>query len=186
MGPMRLVAPIAVLAALSACSSTPGRAEAAREADYPVPIEAAQRMLAAAERPPMVFGDGPVDFRLVKQESGRLVWSVSRGSSEIMRYTAELEPAGEGATKVTLAMRGSGNVEARLAKSESIRTLYLVAMRERITADLEGRPYDMSNIVPAMTAATAANLDLFRPPPDHSRQNMKQAYRDELEAGRNY
>ena len=59
-------------------------------------------------------------------------------------------------------------------------------MQERIAADLEGRGYDMSEVYPAMTAATLDNLELFKPPPDRSRQNMKQAYRNELEAGRNY
>jgi hypothetical protein len=177
---------LAALLTLGACSpAAMALAQAAREADYPVPIEQARRVLAAAESPPMVFGDSPVQFRLADEEATRLVWAVSKSGREVMRYTADLVPTGQG-TRVTLNLQGAAKVEERLAKSESIRTLYLAAMRERIDADLEGRPYDLSNIYPALTTATVDNLELFEPPPDQSRQVMKQAYREELEGGRNY
>ena len=103
-------------------------AGAGREGTYEVSVDRARQVLAAAEAPPMVFGDGPVQFELEKEEPTRLVWSVNKGTTEVMRYTADLAPAGPDGTKVTLSLRGSaagklGNVEERLAKSESIRTL---------------------------------------------------------------
>lgn len=179
----------ALLAASCGTMTATTAADAGREAAYDVPLDEARQVLAAAEQPPMVFGDGPVSFTLEDEEPTRFVWSVSKSGREVMRYTADLSPGADGGTTIRLALRGSdgnGHVEDRLAKSETIRTLYLVAMQERIAADLEGREYDMWKVYPAMTRAAIDNLDMFEPPKDRSREVMKQAYRDELEAGRNY
>ncbi len=160
---------------------------------YAVPVERARSILASAEEPPLVFGDGGSEFRLLEQAPTRLVWTVSRDGGEVLRFTANLEAAGDGRTAVSLALVGStggkyGNVEERLKKSETVRQLYLAAMHERIAADLEGRDYDLSEIYPQLAAATAANLHLLQPPDNRGRDraNMKNAYREELEAGRNY
>jgi len=166
---------------------------AGEQATYSVPLHRARSILASAEEPPLVFGDGGSEFQLREEASTRLVWTVSRDGGEVLRFTADLERVGEGETAVMLSLAGStagkhGNVEERLKKSESVRRLYLAAMRERITADLEGRDYDMTEIYPQLTAATVDNLRLLQPPDNRGRdrQNMRNAYRDELEAGRNY
>lgn len=186
----RLLGPMVALCLLGGCSQV--GAFAARDegghATYPVPIERAAELIAPVEEPPMVFGDGPITFRLSEESATRLVWSVSQQDVEALRYTAVLEPA-PGGTIVDLSLVGIaskelGNVEERLTKLPSVRRVYLIAMQEAIAAELERRPFRMDRLYPAMVDATFEVPDIWgdshrEAAVRRDRENMKKAYREE-------
>jgi hypothetical protein len=191
---------LAMLVPLAGCGQGFGSVVAQRaqsEATYAVPVEDARRILATTGQPPFVFGTRPPRFALVEQSPTRLVWAVSQNGAEVMRFAADLSPAGTG-TRVGLNLTGAtsgrlGNVEERFAEKPSIRRLYLAAMQEQIAADLESRPFDMSAIYSEMTAATLANIGSISDQMDRAaaeyrrrdRENIEKAYREEAR-GRSY
>jgi hypothetical protein len=133
---------------------------------YPVPLDRARQILSKTDLPP-VFGSNPVTAQIQTNKPSEVTWIVSNNGSELMRYTATLGAAGEGKTRIGLELRGSkggpaGDVEKRFAENPSIKNLYLVAMKERIASDIEGRSLDMSKIYPALGAATVANIGNIR------------------------
>ena len=133
---------------------------------YPVPLDRARQILSKTDLPP-VFGSNPVNVQVQANKPSEVVWIVSNNGSELMRYTATLSAAGEGKTRVGLELKGSkggavGDVEKRFAENPSVKNLYLVAMKERIASDIEGRSLDMSKIYPALGAATVANMGNIR------------------------
>ena len=188
---------LALLVPLAGCGmgfgSIMGQQQAQSEAVYAVAIEDARRILPMTGQPPLVFGSIPPRFHLVEQSPNRFVWAVSQNGVEMMRFTADLSPAGGGSTRVGLNLVGTGNVEARLEEKPSVRRLYLAAMQEQIAADLESRPFEMSAIYHEMTAATVANIGEISGRMDRAaaeyrrrdREAIEKAYRDEA-AGRSY
>jgi hypothetical protein len=66
-----------------------------------------------------------------------------------MRFTALLSPVDAGSTKVRVEVSGptSGafsDVQRRLSEYRTIRHLYVMAMKERVAATLEGREFSSS------------------------------------------
>jgi hypothetical protein len=137
-----------------------------RGAVYSVKVDRAQRILLKTGLPP-VFGSNPVNVEARAYKPTEVTWIVSNDGSELMRYVATLSEAGEGRTRVELALKGSkggsaGDVEKRFAENPSVRNLYLVAMKERIASAIEERSLDMSKIYPALGAAVVANMSNIR------------------------
>ena len=177
--------------ALAACAFAQGRV-------YDVPIDEARRVLASTGLPPLVFGSEVPTLEVQTQSPSQVVWILRRHGAELMRYVADLEAAGEGSTRVTLSIAGPtsgrfGNVDQRLAENNTLRSLYLTAMEERVASALERRPFEVASLYPAMAAATAANIGSITARMDRaaeanrreSRENIEKAYRDEA-AGRPY
>ena len=170
----------------------------AEPAVYPMPPGAVRGTLARTQLPPLVFGDTMPALRVETDGGSRVVWIVMRQRAEIMRFVATLSLAGDGGTRIDLALAGAttgrfGNVEQRLAANPTVRVMYLVAMREQIAAELERRPFDMTKVYPALAAATQANMGAILDRFDNSgdefrrrdREAIEKAYRDEA-AGKAY
>lgn len=129
---------------------------------YKVPLLRAQQILAKTDLPP-VFGSHAPSVQIQANKAAEVTWIVSMKGSEIMRYVATLKEAGEGRTRIGLALRGE-----RFANNLSAKNLYLVAMEERIAAAMEARPMDMSKIYPALGVAAVANMSNMRKQIDSS------------------
>ena len=117
---------------------------------YPVAMDRARTVLSRTDLPP-VFGSAAPKVRTQSSKPTEVILIVSNEGSELMRYTATLSEAGQGKTRVALELKGSkggpaGDVEKRLLANPGIRNLYLVAMKEKIASQIEGRPMDMSKI----------------------------------------
>jgi hypothetical protein len=165
---------------------------------YAMPAEAVRQRLMLTQLPPMVFGDDPPSLTVETQVPAKVTWIVRKSGAEVMRYVAQLGPSEEGGTRIDLSLIGAaagrfGNVEQKLAQNPTVRSMYLVAMRERIASDLEGREFDLTKVYPALTQATFANMGSIMERFDRaaegdrrrSRENIDKAYRDEA-AGRPY
>jgi len=178
---MRRAALFALLLAIlvAACSQD-------SSAVYPVTPDRAWQILSKTDLPP-VFGSDPPSVEVRTDKPTEVTWIASKSGSELMRYVATLSAAGEGRTRVALELKGAksgpfGDVDQRLAASRSIKTLYLVAMGERIASALEGRPLDMTNIYPALAAATFANMGLIRKSFDDASRATEELERAHLQS----
>lgn len=126
---------------------------------YPTTAEHMHEVLAHVDELPPVFGENAPDLAMDTTDPAHVSWIVGLKGSEVMRYVADIEPAGDHATRVTLHLNGSTDeVQARMKEHPEIRNLYLVAMREEIDSQFEERPFDITRTYGALTAATAANI----------------------------
>jgi len=126
---------------------------------YPTTRAHMHEVLERANELPPVFGENVPDLSMETSDPSHVSWIVSLKGSEVMRYVADLEPAGDEATRMTLHLDGSTDeVKARMKEHPEIRNLYLVAMREEIDSTFEDRPFDITRTYGALTAATAANI----------------------------
>ncbi len=123
---------------------------------YKVPIVKARQILANTSLPP-VFGSHAPTVQIQANKPAEVTWVVSKDGSEIMRYIATVSEAGEGRTRIGLALKGE-----RFANNLSAKNLYLVAMEEKIASAMEGRTMDMSKINPALAVAVVANMGAMR------------------------
>jgi hypothetical protein len=144
---------------LAACSNERGTV-------YPVSLDRARQILSKTDLPP-VFGSNAPSVDIQANKPSEVTWIVKTNGYEIMRYIATLSEAGQGKTRVALEIKGAkggpaGDVEKRFAENASIKTLYLVAMGERIASSIEGRPLDMAKIYPALAVASLANMRNLR------------------------
>lgn len=159
---------------------------------YQVPPAQARQVLMATDLPPFVFGTETPPHEVRADGPSEIVWIVRRGDVEVFRYVAHLAEARDGATRVKVELKGAeggpaGDVAQKLKDKPAIRTLYLTAMRERVASALEGRPFQMSRLYPAMTVATAENMGAIRASVDQAatdsermeRKNIEKAYREE-------
>jgi len=178
---------IAAIVLIAACTQLGAR--------YPVPIAEARQILLKTGLPPLVFGSETPDFEVVDGGS-EVTWIVRRDGAELFRYIAHLAEEGAEATRVRVELKGveggpAGNTAQKLADNPKIRDMYLIAVTERVASALEHRPFEISRIYPAMTAATVANMGKINASVDAAaaaseqsdRENMEKAYRDEA-AGR--
>jgi hypothetical protein len=176
------LAPLALIA---------GRAQT-RGSVYAVSIGEARQVLARTGLPPLVFGSNEPEVAVRAEGPSRIVWILHKDGAEMMRYVALLSPEGETSTRISLDLIGATqgpfrHTGDRLAQNVTIRNLYLVAMEERIASALERRPFDQTKILPAMAAATAANIGRISEDVDRiaeadrrrQRENIERAYRDE-------
>lgn len=168
---------------------------AGRGAVYKMPIAEARRTLLATGLPPLVFGSESPAWE-VHDEGADVVWIVRRDGGELFRYVAHLNEEGAEATRVSVELKGvksgpGGDTEKSLAANPKIRDMYVVAVNERVASALEHRPFEISRVYPAMTAATLANMGKLNASADaaaaaseqEGRDNMAKAYADEV-AGR--
>ena len=158
---------------------------------YRVPIAQARQELTKADLPPLVFGSQPLDVQVRGSIDSQIAWIVRRDGEELFRYIAELTAEGDGATRVKVKLEGAQgrteNYAQRLAKHPQIRDMYLIAMEERVAATLERRPFEMTRIYPAMSAAAVANMGNLQSSVDQAaaasaqlaRKNIEKAYREE-------
>ncbi len=136
------------------------------DSDYSVDIREARRLLMASEMPHFVFGSQGPAFE-VRAEGTQVEWIAKRGGVEFFRYIATLTELGADKTRVELELKGSKNggsssVASKLAEKPSIQNLYVVAMREQISATLEKRPFDMTQIASALAIASVGNMSAMR------------------------
>lgn len=153
---------IALLLACSAC--TPWASARSQKAthQYAVAPAEAHRLLSRTDIPDLVFGSGEADFEVIASGPDRVTWIAKQGGGELFRYVALLRPVEPSSTEVELTVTGattgpSGNVERRLAEKPEIRGMYLAAMEEQVASTLDGRPFDMIKLHPAMRKVGVAN-----------------------------
>jgi hypothetical protein len=127
---------------------------------YKVPVAQAHQLLESTGLPDYVFGLGErKKFDVVSGDPRKVVWIVKDYGEEAMVFTALLSPVDAGSTKVRVEVSGptSGSrvdvVQRRLAEYRTIRHLYVLAMKERVAATLEGREFSFVTLVPATTMA---------------------------------
>src|SRR5882724_12722187 len=161
---------------------------------FSLPMGQAHDLLKSAALPDYVLGDEPKTFDVDSGDPGKIVWIVKDGGKEAMRFAALLSPVDAGSTKVRIEVSGPtsgpfGDVQRRLSEYRTIRHLYVMAMKERVAATLEGREFSFVTLIPAATVATlsavvrlaasndqktAAMQDAARS--DRERQNIERAY----------
>jgi hypothetical protein len=164
---------------------------------YKVPVAQAHNLLKSAGLPDHVFGSEPKTFDIDSYDPLKIAWIVKDGGNEAMRFAALLSPVNAGSTEVRIEVSGPtsgpfGDVQRRLSEYRAIRHLYLMAMKERVAATLEGREFSIVTVIPATTiatlsavfglaasnvlktAATQATQDAARL--ERERQNIERAY----------
>jgi len=186
----RLVLPAAVIGCLIVYEFTRERA-----AVYNMPVAQAHSLLRSAGLPDYVLGSEPKKFDLDSRDPGKIVWIVKDRGSEAMRFAALLSPISADSTEVRIEVSGPtsgafGDMQRRLSEYRSIRHLYLMGMKERVAATLEGREF---SIFPCIHATVIATLSaVFRLAVSHDpkaaaneedarlereRQNIERAYK---------
>src|SRR5882724_4906311 len=161
---------------------------------YKVPVAQAHELLKSAGLPDYVLGSEPKGLDVDSRDPRKIVWIVKDGGKEAMRFAALLSPVDAGSTEVRVEVSGPtsgpfGDVQRRLSEYRTIRHLYVMAMKERVAATLEGREFSFVTLIPATTVATlsavvrlaasndqktAAMQDAARS--DRERQNIERAY----------
>jgi hypothetical protein len=126
---------------------------------YKVPVAQAHERLKSAGLPDHVFGSEPKQFDVDSRDPRKIVWIVKDAGNEAMRFAALLLPVNAGSTEVRVQVSGPtsgpfGDVQRRLSEYRTIRHLYLMAMKERVAATLEGREFSFVTVIPATTLAT--------------------------------
>ena len=127
--------------------------------DFDLPLARAHDLLKSAGLPDYVLGDEPKTFDVDSRDPRKIVWIVKDGGKEAMRFAALLSPVDANSTEVSVEVSGPtsgpfGDVQARLSDYPAIRHLYVMAMRERVAATLEGRDFSIVGLIPAATIAT--------------------------------
>lgn len=131
---------------------------------YKMPVARAHELLGSAGLPDYVLGLGEQKkFDVDARDPRKIVWIVKEGGEEAMRFVALLSPVDAGSTEVRVEVSGptSGSyreVERRLSENRTIRHLYVLAMKERVAATLEGREFSIVTVIPAATLATLTTV----------------------------
>ena len=126
---------------------------------YKVPVARAHELLKSAPLPDYVLGSEPKTFDVDSRDPRKIVWIVKEDGEEVMRFAALLSPIDTGSTKIRVEVSGPtsgpfGDVQRRLSEYRTIRHLYVMAMKERVAATLEGREFSFVAVAPAATLAT--------------------------------
>jgi hypothetical protein len=159
---MRLKILFALLPAMlvAACTGDSGTV-------YPVSMDRARQIVSKADLPP-VLGIKAPRVQAQSNKPTEVILVVNNNGSEMMRYTATLTEAGQGKTRIALELKGSkggpaGDVEKRFLAHPNVRNLYLVAMKEKISSQIEGRPLDMAKINAALGGGLIGHMgDIHR------------------------
>jgi hypothetical protein len=131
---------------------------------YKVPMAQAHQLLQSAGLPDYVLGLGEEKkFDVDSRDPRKIVWIVKDDGEEAMRFAALLSPVDAGSTKVRVEVSGPtsghfGDVQRRLSEYRTIRHLYVMAMKERVAATLEGREFSIVTVIPAATIATLSRV----------------------------
>lgn len=126
---------------------------------FDLPVAQAHDLLKSAALPDYVLGDEPKTFDVDSSDPGKIVWIVKERGKEAMRFAALLSPVDAGSTRISVEVSGPtsgpfGDVQSRLSEYPTIHHLYVMAMKERVAATLEGRDFSMIGLIPAATVAT--------------------------------
>ena len=84
--------------------------------------------------------------------------------SEVIRFTASLAAVDAASTKIRVEVSGPtagpfGDVQSRLRSYPFVRHLYVMAMKERVAAAMEGRTkFDLTTVMPATALATVSAI----------------------------
>jgi hypothetical protein len=154
----RLLLPAAAIGCLIVYDFTREGAEV-----YKVPMAQAHDFLRSAELPDYILGSEPKKFDVDSRDPHKIVWIVKDGGKEAMRFAALLSPVDAGSTEVRVEVSGPtsgpfGDMQRRLSEYRSIRHLYVMGMKERIAATLEGRSFRIVTLIPASVIATLATV----------------------------
>src|SRR5207253_2375071 len=127
---------------------------------YALPASEVHHRLEQAGLPPLVFGEEEPEAAL-SSTANQIVWQVQKDDAEVMRYTIDLTPIDASHTRVRVALSGPtqgkfGNVEQRLESDDTLKNLYLAAMKEQVDSALADHAFRYSAISGATAAATAA------------------------------
>ena len=147
---------------------------------YRVPVAQAHNLLQSAGLPDRVFGDEPKELDVDSRDPRKIVWIVKDDGHEAIRFAALLSPVDAGSTAVRIEVSGPtsgpfGDVQRRLSEYRTIRHLYVMAMKERVAATLEGREFSVVRRGSAASnvRTTAAMQDTARS--DRERRNIERA-----------
>lgn len=127
---------------------------------YNVPMAQAHALLQSAGLPDYVLGLGEQKkFDLDSRDPRKIVWIVKDDGAEALRFAALLSPVNARSTAIRVEVSGPtsgsfGDVQRRLSDFRTIRHLYVMAMKERVAATLEGREFSIVTVIPAATMAT--------------------------------
>jgi hypothetical protein len=159
---------------------------------YPGSVEDVHSVLADIDELPPVFGGNEPDHHMDSSDPKAISWIMSKEGSELMRFTATLQPEEPSKTRVTVTVSAPtegpyGNMDQRLKEHNEIRDLYVTAMTEQVAAKLEGREFDITRIYGALATATAANIGSISRQMDgvaeadskRDEANIRKAYADE-------
>ncbi len=151
---------------------------------YKVPVAQAHNLLQSAGLPDRVFGDEPKGLDVDSRDPRKVVWIVKDDGHEAMRFAALLSPVDAGSTAVRIEVSGPtsgpfGDVQRRLSEYRTIRHLYVMAMKERIAATLEGREFSVVPWIPAATIATLSAVLGLAVSNDRKTAAMQDAARSE-------
>jgi hypothetical protein len=132
-------------------------------ATYKLPVAEAHNLLKSMPLPDYVFGSEPKQLEVEARDPRKIVFVVKDDGREAMRFAALLSPVNAGSTEVRVEVSGPtsgpfGNMQKRLSDHRAIRHLYVMAMKERIAATLEGREFSMVGLIPAATMATLSTV----------------------------
>jgi hypothetical protein len=128
---------------------------------YERSLEETRTVLKATDVPLHYFGpSADTEFSMTQPDPDTIVWKVTASGSDILTYTANIEPEGDHKTRVTLKLEGAsnsrkfGDVEARLKEFPQLRDLYTASMHEATDSALEGRPFNTFNFYPQIARAS--------------------------------
>ena len=153
---------------------------------YNVPVAQAHKLLASAPLPDHVLGSEPKQFDVDSRDPRKIVWIVKDGGKEAMRFAALLSPVDAGSTKIRVEVSGPtsgpfGDVQRRLSEYRAIRHLYVMAMKERVAATMEGRQFSFVTLIPATTLATLSAVVGLAASNDQKTVAMQDAARSDRE-----
>jgi hypothetical protein len=184
MRPIFNIAAALTLLCLSACGKD-GKV-------FERPLEDVHTVLADTDELPPVFGSDEPDHTVDASDPNAVAWILSKNGSEIMRFTAKLEPEAPNKTRVTVHVSAPtespyGNMAERLKDHKEIGNLYVTAMNEEVASRLENRPFDITKTYGALMAATSANMGTISKQMDmaaeqgrkRDEENIRKAYAEE-------
>jgi hypothetical protein len=152
---------------------------------FAVPVSEAHRILQQTGLPPQVLGSHEHKFEVQAEDLARIVWIVKEDGKDAMRFIADLSSAGEKSTRVHVDVAGPASgpmtyVAARLAKSRTIKNLYVMAMEEQVAAALKQREFSITAVIPATIVAMVANMGALNEMQERDIQATRNRYRDNL------
>ena len=130
---------------------------------FHLPVDRAHDLLKSAGLPDYFLGDEPKEFDVDSSDPSKIVWIVKDGGKEAMRFAALLSPVNADSTQVSVEVSGPtsgpfGDVQRRLSEYPTIHHLYVMAMKERVAATLQGREFSIVGLIPAATIATLSSV----------------------------
>jgi hypothetical protein len=123
---------------------------------YPLSIAVAYEKLAATDLPGSLGGSrgdaynrGSTDSDVIveREPNKSVTWKLRQDGSTIARFTADLQPVGDNATRVRVTFKIDedgklGSLGPKIAQSKFLATIAETGMNEQVDSVLDGRPYN--------------------------------------------